>query len=191
MGTARPYEPVQVVGVCGSLYGGSTEAALRVALNGAAEHGAQTELLVGSDLELPPYSPSMVGSDNVTRLLKAMTGADAIVLASPAYHGSISGLLKNALDCVEELGSHDPPYLDGKAVGCVSVGAGVQGAANTLRTLRDIAHALRAWPVPMGAALNSTQEMSKGVWDAAAHDKLRLVGRQVVDFALMSRGVGA
>ncbi|MFD0392847.1 NADPH-dependent FMN reductase [Streptomyces nogalater] len=90
------------------------------------------------------------------RLLSAIAGADGLVLASPAYHGGISGLVKNALDHVEELREDTRPYLSERAVGCVAVAHGWQGAVSTLAALRDVTHALRGWPTPLGAAINTS-----------------------------------
>ena len=48
-------------------------------------------------------------------------------------------------------------YLDGMAVGCVGTGAGWQGANATLTALRSVTHALRAWPTPIGIAINTAE----------------------------------
>jgi FMN reductase len=83
--------------------------------------------------------------------------ADGIILGSPGYHGSISGLVKNALDYAEDLRDDVRPYFSGRAVGCIATAGGWAGAVNTLGALRDIVHALRGWPTPLGAAINSTE----------------------------------
>jgi FMN reductase len=76
------------------------------------------------------------------------------VIGSPGYHGSLSGVVKNALDHLEALRDDERPYLDGRAVGCVTTAYGWQAAVNTLTALRQIVHALRGWPTPYGIALN-------------------------------------
>ncbi len=79
------------------------------------------------------------------------------MLVSPGYHGTVSGLVKNALDYIEDLRDDPRPYLDGRAVGCVATASGWQAAVTTLTSLRSIVHALRGWPTPLGAAVNSAQ----------------------------------
>jgi NAD(P)H-dependent FMN reductase len=120
----------------------------------AAELGATTSLFRGVDLEFPFYRPGLADTQRAVRhYLDALAGSDGVVLVSPAYHGTISGLLKNALDYVNELAGLTAPYLDGRAIGCVAVAAGEQGASSTLATLRTVSHALRGWPTPLGVAL--------------------------------------
>ncbi|MGH3936772.1 MAG: NADPH-dependent FMN reductase, partial [Pseudonocardiaceae bacterium] len=109
--------------------------------------GATTSLFRGSDLEFPFYRPGVAECHaTVRRYLDALRKADGVVLVSPTYHGTPSGLLKNALDYVNELADDADPYFDGRPIGCVSVAGGDQGAHSTLAVLRAIGHALRGWP---------------------------------------------
>ena len=71
----------------------------------------------------------------------------------------ISGLVKNALDYAEDLRTDARPYFSGRAVGCIATAGGWPGAINTLSALRDIVHALRGWPTPLGAAINSAESV--------------------------------
>jgi len=57
------------------------------------------------------------------------------------YHGSLSGLIKNALDSLEPLRDDVRPYLDGRAVGCIVVADGWQACGSALASLRGIVHA--------------------------------------------------
>jgi FMN reductase len=78
-----------------------------------------------------------------------------VIVATPGYHGSLSGLIKNALDSLEPLREDARPYLDGRAVGCIVVADGWQACGSALSHLRSIVHALRGWPTPLGATVNS------------------------------------
>ncbi len=93
---------VSVVGIGGSLRADSqSERALRVALAGAGEAGAKTTILSGADLVLPFYDPAVPErSAAAMRLVEELREADGVVLVSPGYHGTVSGLVKNALDYV-------------------------------------------------------------------------------------------
>ena len=112
---------------------------------------------------------------------------DGIILATPAYHGSISGLVKNALDYAEDLRSDARIYFDGCAVGCICCAAGWQAAGHTLVAMRTIAHALRGWPTPFGAMINTSLPVfdASGGLDDSATLQLKLVGQQVAEFARM------
>ena len=109
-----------------------------------------------------------------------------MILASPAYHGTVSGLVKNALDHAEDLRLADPPYLEGRAVGCIAVAGGPQAGAATLSALRAVTHALRGWPTPLGVAVDTSDRVfgaDGGVDDAVVLCRLDLLAEQVVSFA--------
>lgn len=180
---------VRVVGIGGSLRAGSSsERALRAALAGAAEAGADTSAVTGDDLVLPFYDPSEPERTAASRRLVELTrSADGVVLAAPGYHGTLSGLVKNALDYLEDLREDRFPYLDGRAVGCIGVAYGWQATVHTVDALRGIAHALRGWPTPLGVAVNSAQvkfDESGDCSDAHVANNLRILGNQVAEFAL-------
>jgi FMN reductase len=179
-----------VLGIGGTTReGSSTEKALAVSLAAAAQHGADTLMMSGADLVLPMYEPEKAErSPGAARLVKEIKRAHGVIVASPGYHGTISGLVKNALDYVEDLRDEDRPYLDDRAVGCVAVARGWQATVSTLIALRSVVHALRGWPTPMGAAINSSLAIfdEEGTCiDDAARFQLEMVGHQVVDFAQM------
>ncbi|MGH3796457.1 MAG: NADPH-dependent FMN reductase [Pseudonocardiaceae bacterium] len=181
-----------VVGIGGSIRANSqSERALNVVLEGARAAGAETFAVTGGSLVLPFYDPAMPERSAVAhRLVEALRQADGVVLVSPGYHGTVSGLVKNALDYVEDLRSDTRPYLDGRAVGCVAIAQGWQATVTTLSALRSIVHALRGWPTPLGAALNSGEVAfdERGVpSDPAVERTLRTIGEQVVQFALNRR----
>jgi FMN reductase len=185
---ARPF----IVGLGGTTrVGSSTELALRASLAAAEAAGARTELFAGESLLLPPYGPSMEPmSPAAGRLIDAIRRCDGLIIASPGYHGSISGLVKNALDYTEDLRTDSRVYLDGRAVGCIATAMGWQAAGSTLNALRSIVHALRGWPTPMGATINTSTpqfDASGACTDPSAALQLRLVGEQVVEFAQMMR----
>ncbi len=180
---------MNVVGIGGSLRAGSqSERALRIALAGAEDAGARTMAIAGSGLMLPFYDPAVVPAP-APHLVDALRTADGVLLVSPGYHGTVSGLVKNALDYIEDLRGDERPYLDGRAVGCVALAQGWQAAVTTLTSLRSIVHALRGWPTPLGAALNTTEVSfdDAGCSDPQVEKTLRTIGEQVVEFALLRR----
>ena len=182
------HQPLYIVAVGGTLRpGSSTENAMRFVLTAAERAGARTKLLCGLDLQLPMYQPENAERSEAARnLVSQLAQADGIVLGSPGYHGSISGLIKNALDYAEDLRTDARPYFTGRAVGCIATAAGWPGAINTLSSLRDIVHALRGWPTPLGAAINSSER----VFDEHGQclvprvaDMLEIIAKEVIGFA--------
>ncbi|HJQ47636.1 MAG TPA: NAD(P)H-dependent oxidoreductase [Amycolatopsis sp.] len=180
---------INVVGIGGSLRAGShSERALHIALDGAAEAGARTQAITGSSLVLPFYDTAVTErTPEAEYLVETIRQADGIVIVSPGYHGALSGLVKNALDYIEDLRPDERPYLDGRGVGLVAVAYGWQAAVTTLDQLRTITHALRGWPTPLGGAVNTAEvsfDEAGGATDEKTVTTLRLIGRQVTEFAL-------
>src|SRR5258706_11544032 len=109
----RPF----VLGLGGTTRDGSaTERALRVSLAAAEREGAETAIFAGKDLLLPMYRPGDLQRDGPSeRLIGLFRHLDGIIIATPAYHGSLSGLVKNALDYTEDLRADERVYFDGCA----------------------------------------------------------------------------
>ncbi|WAL66034.1 NAD(P)H-dependent oxidoreductase [Amycolatopsis cynarae] len=179
---------INVVGIGGSLRAGSqSERALNIALAGAEEAGARTTAITGSGLVLPFYDTAISDrTPEAVRLIEAVRQADGVVIVSPGYHGALSGLVKNALDYLEDLRPDRRPYLDGRAVGLAAVAYGWQAAVTTLDQLRTVTHALRGWPTPLGAAVNTAEvkfDETGGASDEKTVRNLRAIGRYVTEFA--------
>jgi FMN reductase len=176
-------DKVRVVGICGSLRNGSyTRMVLTIALQGAEEAGAQTQLIDLRDYQLVFCD----GGDNeqlpkdVLRLRDEVKRAHGIILATPEYHGGYSGVLKNALDL---MGFDE---FEGKMLGLVGVSAGSMGALGALNALRSVGRAVHAWVVPEQAGVPRVGDAfdEKGnCKDKSVEKRLKAVGRQVAKFA--------
>lgn len=182
-----------IIGVGGTLRpGSSTEKALRAVLAAAKARGARTRLITGEDLELPAYGSSQAPDpERLSRLITALRQADGVVLGSPGYHGGISGMMKNAIDYIEEMSRDDQPYFEGRAVGCVATAAGWQATTATLGALRNVVHALRGWPTPLGVAINTAEPAFDGTGACLCpkiQAQIDAMAGQVVDFALGRTG---
>ena len=163
-----------------------------MALAAAAQMGASTEIFAGPSISLAPFDPAeRERSPEAKKLIEALRRADGVILSSPGYHGSISGLLKNALDYSEDMRADERVYLADRAVGIIVCADGIQAMGSTLNTLRSIAHALRAWPTPFAAVVNSGARPfgpDGACKSAEVEQSLRLVAAQVVEFAEMKIG---
>jgi NAD(P)H-dependent FMN reductase len=171
-----------VVGICGSLREGSyTRMAVKVALQGAEELGAKTLLIDLREYDLPfctgqetEYPPT------VFKLREAIRPAQGIILGTPEYHGSFSGVLKNALDLMAF------SEFEGKMIGLVGISGGRMGAFHALNSLRTIGRSLHAWVIPeqasIGQAWKVFDEEGK-MKDSGLEKRVKEVGSQVARFA--------
>jgi FMN reductase len=186
-GEKQPY----IVGIGGTIRAGSTtETALICSLNACEAAGARTRLFGGEFLAtLPIFDPRPAEvTPQQAELIEAVRTADGFIIGSPGYHGSISGVVKNALDTLEVTAKDAAPYFHGRPVGAIVTAYGWQATGSTLSALRAIIHAMRGWPTPFGAALNSTE----GLFDQAGACRnprdawaLEMVAEQVMEFAGM------
>lgn len=179
-----------IVGLGGTTRPGSTaERALEVTLARAAALGCRTRLIGADGLPQEPYDPTRPQrSDRALALVAALRAADGLVLATPSYHGGVSGLVKNAIDFVEDLRDDPRVYFDQRAVGCIVCADGPQALGSTLMSLRAIVHALRGWPTPYGAAINARNRPlggPEGTDDPVVVEACERVADEVVAFARM------
>jgi FMN reductase len=181
-------ERLAIVGLGGSLARTSRSlAALRVALDGAAEAGAATTLLNLRELDLPMYNPDHEGEPPpaATRLMEACYGANGMLWSSPMYQGTISGAFKNALDWLHALGSREPSFLHDQVIGLISAAGGTQGL-QAINTMEFAVRALRGWAVPYVVPVASAYRVfdSAGqLTDESVELQLRTLGAEVVRVA--------
>jgi len=177
-----------VVGLGGTLRASSsTERALRYCLDSVERQGGRAKFFSGPDLDLPMYAPhELERTPKALELVNTLREADAVVVGSPGYHGAVSGLVKNALDYIEDLREDPRVYLDNTPWGCISCAYGWQASVGTLGQLRSIGHALRAWPTPLGVAINSADQIwddAGRLADTAVQDQLDMLATQLLTFA--------
>lgn len=180
----------KIVGIGGTpRAGSSTEMALRACLAIAESEGAETVLITGQDIVLPIYMPELQErSPEAARMIEHIRTCDGLIIASPGYHGSISGLIKNAIDYIEDLRKDTRTYLEDRPVGCIMGAAGGQALGTALVTLRSVVHALRGWPTPFGATLNTSNKLFDAdgrCTDEPARQQIEIVAKQVLHFAKM------
>ena len=135
---------VKLVGIGGSLRPNSSSyQALELAIQRVEALGATAEILDLRQMKLPLSDGGDDYPDypDVKRLQETVKEADGLILATPEYHGSVSGVLKNALDLMSF------EQLDGKVTGLISV-LGGQSNSNALNHLRLIMRWVHAWVIP-------------------------------------------
>ena len=148
----------------------------------------QTRMVSGPALaSLPHYDPSCAErSDKQVEFVNAIREASGLVIGSPGYHGGVSGLVKNAIDLLEDTAKDDRPYLTDMPVAIIVSAAGWQASAVTLTSLRSIVHALRGWPTPLGITVNTTAQtvFEDGILvDSSIRNAVSLQASQILHLA--------
>lgn len=184
MAARKPF----IVGIGGTTRdGSSSEQALALALRHAEAAGAKTHMIGGPKLvKLPMYDPDPGSMTEVgKKLVEHLRKADGVIISSPCYHGGVSGLIKNAIDYIEEMRADEKVYLDGRAIGIIACGYGYQGPGPVLAQLRQTAHALRGWPTPLGVGINSAvvKFQNGECSDAGVAKQIEIMAQQVTEFA--------
>ena len=177
---------VTVVGICGSIRRGSyTRMAVQIALRGAQETGARTQLIDLKNYDLVFCDGKQDESkfpEDVEKLRADVRQAGGIILGTPEYHGGVSGVLKNALDL---MGFDE---FEGKMIGLVGVSGGALGAVHALDSLRTVGRALHAWVIPEQASIPEAWKVfdpSGALKDSGLEKRVKNVGRQVARFAYL------
>jgi NAD(P)H-dependent FMN reductase len=172
---ARPH----VVAVAGSLREGShTRQALEEALVGVEGAGGRGELLDLREYDLPVLNPDDEETTDVEEFTTRIREADAVLLGTPMYHGSYSGVLKNALD---HCGFDE---FENKTIGLLAVSGGAF-PITALEHLRSVCRALNAWVLPHQAAVPRAHSAfdEEGLADEGNRDRVRVLGERAVRYA--------
>lgn len=168
-----------VVALCGSRREGSyTRRALREALSGVETAGGTIELLDLAEVDLPQFDPDSDAAGDSEMVRRAIREADAVILGTPMYHGSYSGVLKNALDyCGFD-------EFEDTTVGLLVVSGGPFPTA-ALTHLRDVCRSLSAWVLPYQAAVPQVQTVfdEDGFTDESLRERVRTLGVRAVEYA--------
>ena len=166
---------VKILGVSGSMRADSNSArALRVVLAAAEARGAETRLLDLHALDLPMYRPDdEAEAASVAGAAEAVNWAGAFVLASPDYHGSMSGAMKNFLD-------YFWTEFAGKVFGylCASHEKGL----TVMDQMRTAVRQCYGWSLPYGVAIHGDEDFDAegNVSRPAVERRLRMLARDTV-----------
>jgi len=177
---------INIIGLCGSLRNGSfTKKALTIALNACADQGAQTSLIDLVEYDLPFCDGNQNEEkypEGVAQFRKTIKDAHGIIIGTPEYHGSYSGVLKNALDL---LGFDE---MEGKMIGLLCVSGGQFGGMNPLGDLRSIGRKLHAWVAPDEVAIPgsySAFDDNGQLKNVEIKKRLEDLGKQVAKFSFL------
>ncbi len=170
-----------VLGVAGSTRQNSYSAkALRIALENAKKHGAEVRILELGKTVLPLYN---LGSQSkeVEQAAEAVGWANAFILASPDYHGSMSGALKNFLD-------HFYEEFAGKVFGYII--ASHEKGLTVMDQMRTAVRQCYGWSMPYGVSINGEQDFGPGgeMSNARLAKRLHMMSRDLVAYGKLING---
>ncbi len=165
--------PLRVLAVAGSLNSSSfTRVVVAEAARLLAARGCAVDLLDLLHEPLPLYNPDT--ADDAPSFLafkRRVEQADAILLGTPDYHGSISGALKNFLD-------HFWREFAGKLF--ATIVASHEKGLTVTDHLRTVARQCYAWTLPYGLSFMGEEEVKEGkISDAALARRLEMMTRDV------------
>ena len=188
---------LHVVGIGGSLRPQSNgRRALTYALAAAEAAGATTELLALNEWRLPMFEPGKAieaYEPIVTDYLAVARRADAMIWCSAGYHGTITGVAKNALDFLEFLSQDDRAYLHQRVVGLIATAAGELAAVNTINAMVHVVHALRGTVAPLFVPIGKASQAFDAdgqLTNPQIATRLEMLGKLVVDTANRFRMLG-
>lgn len=174
--------PVHIAAICGSLRGerSATRRALEIAGREIRADGCTMDLIDLGPLDLP-FREGPRDTDEhpgIRELKERVARADAVLLGSPEYHNSFSGVLKNALDL---LSGED---VRGKLFGLLGVSGGETGAINTLGHLRYVVRGIGAWSLPAQVSIANAGRAfaAGGLRDPVLEERLRAFVKELVRF---------
>jgi NAD(P)H-dependent FMN reductase len=177
---------IRILGVTGSLRENShsTKTLATVLQIAASKFRAEVRLINLRETILPFYSPNITTSDlfygNIKIVTEDVEWADAFILASPDYHGSMSGTIKNFLDHFwEEFAGKTFGYL------CTSHEKGL----TVMDQMRTAVRQCYGWSLPYGVSINSGQDFNADgqIINSQLSKRLTMLARDLVVYGNLIR----
>jgi NAD(P)H-dependent FMN reductase len=187
----RPEGTINVLGIAGSLRQESfSTLGLKIALEEAKKYGSESYMLDLRELNLPLYDPggppsnesdsNNTGKSGLERITTALKWADALILASPDYHGSMSGTVKNFLDYFWE-------EFAGKTFGYIV--ASHEKGLTVADQMRTAIRQCYGWSMPYNISINGEKDFdSKGILvNSTLAKRIKMLARDLVIYGTLIR----
>jgi MsuE subfamily FMN reductase len=169
---------MKLLGISGSLSGGKTLKAVKQAVEFAELHAnIETEIINLRDYDLQfcdgrvPWS--YVGDTKI--LIDKIIKADAYIVGTPIYRGSLTGALKNVFDLIPN------DALRGKIIGFIATGGTYHHYLAIEHQLNPLANYFRAHVVPGGVYAHNDHFENGEITDGDIVSRLKTLGTSVVD----------
>ena len=145
----------------------------------------QSSFLDLSQLSLPIFTgePHQYETEEVQELIKKIEKGDGILLATPEYHGAMSGALKNAFDFLNSA------YFAHKPVALLAVSGGGKGGINALNNLRTVTLALCANVLSKQLVLDPADILEKGTLRKNAADGIHELVNELTMYTQLSKQI--
>lgn len=145
---------------------------LKLAVEGAQKAGAEVTVIDLHDFPLPIYDGDLEASSGLPpsalKLKKMMREHEGLLIASPEYNSSISGVLKNTIDWISRPENAQEPFLDcfnGKTAALISASPSPLGGLRGLVHLKAILGNINVLVLPAQETLSKAHE----AFDADGH----------------------
>ena len=183
----------KILAFAGSTRAGSYNKKLvKIAADGARQAGAEVALIDLRDFPMPLFDGDLEEAsglpEHARRLKELMISHHALLLSTPEYNGSITGVLKNAIDWVSRQEADDEPPLvafRGKAGALVSASPGGFGASRSLAQVRTILTQLGQYIIPQQVSISRAHEAfddTGALKEANSQKSVLEIGASLADF---------
>ena len=136
----------------------------RVAADAVRAAGGEVTLIDLKDFPMPLYDGDIESSEgippNAKKFKELMLAHEALLISSPEYNTSITGVLKNTIDWASRAEKGEPPLacFDRKVAGLLSASPGAFGGMRSLAAIRSILSNIRVLVLPEQVAVPKAHE---------------------------------
>jgi NAD(P)H-dependent FMN reductase len=174
---------LKVLGVGSSMREGSYGTrALKIVLDRMEKLQAETHLLDLRKVKMPTFNPnsSLQSGKRIREVTEKVNWADVFILATPDYHGSMSGPMKNFLD-------HYWQEFAGKTFGysCTSHEKGL----TVMDQMRTAVRQCYGWSLPYGISVNGEEDFNEAgeIVNSFLAKRLRMLARDLIVYGKLIR----
>ncbi len=170
----------RILGIGSSLReNASSTNGLSITLDLARKYGAETRLLDLKQNKLPLYDPNEnQSSPEIKKTKDDVTWADALILSTPDYHGSMSGVMKNFLD-------YFWAEFAGKTFGYIC--ASHEKGLTAMDQMRTVIRQCYGWSMPYGVSIIDSEDFADGKITPKLESRLDMLARDLVVYGNLLR----
>lgn len=187
---------LNIVGLGGTLNKRSKSLyALDHALTAARLQGAKVTRYSLRDLNLPMFDPHSKLADQpqkIQEFIETVRSAHGMIWSTGAYHGSLAGVMKNAIDYFDYLRGGDEPFLNNKVIGLIATAGGDMAGVNTLTAMTHSVHSLRGMTAPLMVSIPHASDVFDSHGNVIVEkweNKLDTLGKLVFELTAKQRGM--
>lgn len=173
----------RVLGVIGSLRVPThTGRLVHHVLDAARRAGAETDVIDLREDPLPLFDPAnKTGDPAVETARKKFQWADAVLLGSPDYHGSVSGVMKNFLDFYWR-------EFTGRLFGYVC--ASHEKGLTVMGHMRTSVRQCYGWSLPYGIGFNGDEDLDDegNIINPRLRDRVEMLGHDLARYGALLHG---